>query len=300
MLKDSGVLAQYWQNKALKINRELENIFSPSKRPEEVLYQAMNHSLLAGGKRLRPALHLATAEALGKDSKKYISFACALEMIHTYSLIHDDLPAMDNDDWRRGKPTCHKAYGEANAILAGDALLTHAFVLMLTSASNGFAPQLVLEATKKVAWAAGLQGMIVGQVLDVNAENKNLNITEMQYIHKHKTGALFAASVLSAAILAEANEAQMAALQEYCYNLGLAFQITDDILDVVGDEAKLGKPIGSDDRNHKATYPALVGIEKSRQLAAAAAAAAAQALNPFGQDGAMLAELPEYLLSREI
>ncbi len=228
----------------------------------ETLRSAMMYSLMAGGKRLRPVLMLTTANSLGADVNNMMPVAAAIEMIHTYSLIHDDLPAMDNDDYRRGKLTNHKVYGEAMAILAGDALLTKAFELMTTaSIDNNLSPQSVLITIQEIAKAAGAVGMVGGQVADMEAEALTPTIDQLRYIHEHKTGDLLTVSVRAGAILCNASDQQLTALTTYAKNIGLAFQIQDDILDIIGDENKLGKPIGSDMRKNKMTYPALKGIE---------------------------------------
>ncbi|MDD2568598.1 MAG: polyprenyl synthetase family protein [Clostridia bacterium] len=287
---------KYLETKALEVNKALKGIFPQKHAAGQVLYDAMNYSLLAGGKRLRPVLFLATLEALDTPTKKLMPFACAIEMIHTYSLIHDDLPAMDNDDYRRGKPTAHKVYGEANAILAGDALLTHAFAIMLSCYAD---PHHLLYATRQVAVAAGINGMVVGQVMDIEKEGKKVSLEELKNIHLNKTGALFNAAVLSAGILGAADEKEMEALTVFAYNFGVSFQIIDDILDVVGDEAKLGKPVGSDTKNAKTTYPALLGLAKASEAADDAVSKAIAALQPFGERAENLKAIVKHLSSRE-
>lgn len=271
--------------------------------PEEtsypaVIHQAMRYSLMAGGKRLRPALVIGAAEAVGCESWRVMPAACALELIHTYSLVHDDLPAMDNDDLRRGKPTNHKVYGEAMAILAGDALLTMAFQLMAENVKT--APsQAVVKAIQELAVASGSKGLIGGQVVDILSANRIVDSATMEYIHRHKTGALFRAAVRCGAILGSATEEQLAALTDYAENLGLAFQIVDDILDVEGDAEKIGKPVGSDEKNKKATYPVLYGMEKSRQMADQCANSAIHALNIFGSEVDFLRSAVHFIISRD-
>ena len=289
---------EYLRSKKNQVEEALNVILPPAAGYGSVMFEAMRYSVFASGKRLRPCLFLATLEALGKHSANFLPFAAALEMIHTYSLIHDDLPAMDNDDLRRGKPTCHKVYGEAQAILAGDALLTYAFNAMLQV--RPFTKEgLLLDAVDEVAASAGIKGMVIGQVADILWEGKVLSREEMEFIHLHKTGALFRASIISAAYLGEADEVQRVALTEYAYQLGLAFQITDDILDIVGDEAKLGKPIGSDAKNTKTTYPALYGLEEAKKLAFVAANRAKTALEPLGAKAEMLKNFPSYFVNRD-
>lgn len=270
----------------------------------DVIHQAMGYSIFAGGKRLRPILCLASAQALGKDDKSILPIACALEMIHTYSLIHDDLPAMDNDDYRRGKLTNHKVFGEGMAILAGDALLTHAFQVIadygLSMGDNSqIANRAILQVIAEVAQAAGSMGMIGGQVVDLLSEGKAIDGTTLKYIHNHKTGALFKASVRAGAILSYAGPGELAALTLYAENFGLAFQITDDILDITGDEKKLGKPTGSDEKKQKATYPALFGLEESQRLANEAIERAAESLQGLPGEVEPLTRLVRYLADRE-
>lgn len=290
-------IANYMFKKSEQINRKLAEILPAVPQEAQVLKDSMEYSLLAGGKRLRPIFFLTTLEALGKDSKPFLPFACALEMIHTFSLIHDDLPAMDNDDYRRGKPTCHKMFGEAQAILAGDGLLTHAFAIM-TQASQWAPPALVLQAINEVSLATGLDGMIVGQVVDVARDGEELDLAELRFINKYKTGALFRSAVRSAAILAEASEAQLTALTAFAEQFGLAFQIVDDILDVIGDTKITGKTSGSDAKNHKITYPSLLGLESAQRQAAKATRQAIAHLASLGEAGDRLAQITVELLNR--
>ncbi len=264
----------------------------------EVIHQAMAYSVFAGGKRFRPVLCLAACEAVGGSRQQALDGACAMECIHTYSLIHDDLPGMDDDDYRRGKLTNHKVFGEGMAILAGDALLTYAFEI-LSNLDDGSNSTQILQIIKEVSRASGTDGMIGGQVVDIVSEQVEPTADLLNYIHNHKTGALIVASVRMGAILGGASDEQLAALTQYARQLGLAFQITDDILDVVGDASKIGKPVGSDEKNEKATFPALYGLEQSRLMAEQAVAAAVKAVKPFGQQGEILVQLAQYLLSRE-
>lgn len=264
------------------------------------VHKAMRYSVFAGGKRLRPILVMAAAEAVGGRDEDVLPAACALEMIHTYSLIHDDLPAMDNDDFRRGRPTNHKVFGEAMAILAGDGLLTVAFeVLAQQSSAAGIAPDLVLKVIGEVAVAAGTLGMIGGQVADMEAMNRQVSAELLNYIHTHKTGALCRAAVRSGAILGGANPGELEALTGYAENLGLAFQITDDILDIEGDPAKIGKDVGSDQRNQKATFPAIYGLEESKAMAEQTVSKALQALECFGPEADLLRDIVRYILARD-
>ena len=231
---------------------------------QKKLYDAMNYSIFAGGKRLRPMIMMMTAKMLGKPEETVLPFACAIEMIHTYSLIHDDLPAMDNDDLRRGKPTNHKVFGEATAILAGDALLTKAFEVAAKYGVKCASSDRVIKAISHLASAAGSEGMVGGQVIDIFAGLDNLE--ELKNMHALKTGALIRASGVIGAILSGADDSQQGAIDRYCYNLGIAFQIQDDILDVLGNEELLGKPIGSDAENNKSTYVTLCGLDKAEKL----------------------------------
>jgi len=255
------------------------------------LLEAVRYSLFAGGKRLRPALALGAAEVVSGDDSVALPVACALEMIHTYSLIHDDLPAMDDDDLRRGKPTCHKVYGEATAILAGDALLTMAFDAAADTGST--------EIVRQLARAAGAGGMVGGQQLDLDGEGKQLDLEALRRIHRAKTGALIQVSLRCGAMAAGATDAQVEALAAYGKHLGLAFQITDDILDVVGAEAVIGKPVGSDESRDKSTYPALLGLDESRRLAGEAVASALAALSVFGEEADNLRNLARFVADRE-
>ena len=270
-------------------------------QPEEdkgqgIIYEACRYSAMAGGKRLRPALVLEFCRVCGGDQQAALPFACALEMIHTYSLIHDDLPAMDNDDYRRGKLTNHKVFGEALAILAGDALLTQAFEVILRQ--QGVPAQVLLEVLREMSIAAGPNGMVGGQVIDMLSEGKRISMEELRKMHMGKTGALFRAAIRSGAILGGASEAQLAALTTYADCFGLAFQITDDILDVVGDEAVIGKPVGSDERNEKSTYVTLTSLEEAKKLAADTVQQALDALEVFGDEAKFLRDLVKMLLER--
>lgn len=261
------------------------------------LAESMKYSLMAGGKRLRPILLMAAADAAGGHGDDYLASACALEMIHTYSLIHDDLPAMDNDDYRRGRLTNHKVYGAGLATLAGDALLTLAFEVLLRQ--KGVMPDTLVRVVREVSTAAGPEGMVGGQALDLASEGKQIDKDTLRRMHMAKTGALFRAAVRSGAILAGADDAKLAALTEYAEAFGLAFQITDDILDVTGDEAAIGKPVGSDERNQKSTYVTLTSLDEAKRLAREAVDRAHQALAPLGEKAAFLDELAEYLITRD-
>ncbi|MDD2420820.1 MAG: polyprenyl synthetase family protein [Heliobacteriaceae bacterium] len=285
---------------AARVDAELVRWLLPADAFPPVIHQAMQYSVFAGGKRLRPVLALAACQAVGGEESRVMPAACALEMVHAYSLIHDDLPALDDDDFRRGQPTNHRVYGEAFAILAGDALLTRVFeILAIAGARNKEQAALYLQVIHELAGAAGTLGMIGGQVVDLESEQKEVDLATLEYIHQHKTGALIRASLRTGALLGGGTPAQVTALSCYGDSLGLAFQITDDLLDVQGDPAKLGKPVGSDAKNRKATYPALIGLKKAKEAAAEAVEAALACLTGFGTEADFLRALARYLLVRE-
>jgi geranylgeranyl diphosphate synthase, type II len=258
-------LSSFVNNRKSLLEQRLTEYVRQLEVPDQ-LQEAMIYSLEAGGKRLRPMLLFATVEGFGKAFEESMPVACAIEMIHTYSLIHDDLPAMDNDDLRRGKPTNHKVFGEATAILAGDALLTYAFqVIANMSDTSSVDSSQKLRLIVELAKAAGPEGMVGGQAADMEGENKKLTLTELEYIHHHKTGDLLSYSIIAGAILAKASDKDIENLRGFAKHLGLAFQIKDDILDIEGSEESLGKPIGSDMSNEKSTYPKLLGIDGAKK-----------------------------------
>ncbi|TWJ19652.1 polyprenyl synthetase family protein [Geobacter argillaceus] len=265
------------------------------------LHKAMRYSVFAGGKRVRPILMLAACEAVGGEISQAMPAACAMEMIHTYSLIHDDLPAMDDDDFRRGNPTNHKVFGEAIAILAGDALLTQAFILLSAPELPGFvSPERLLAVTREIATCAGSFGMVGGQVVDMESEGKaDIDLPTVQYIHTHKTGALIKASVKAGAILGNADSSQLAAITRYGEAAGLAFQIADDILDIEGTTEEIGKDAGSDQARGKATYPAVVGLADAKRRAVELMEIALAALDPLGAKAEPLREIAKYIVSRK-
>ena len=281
----------------LRIEEWLRDCFR-DREPRGDLYDAMCYSLMAGGKRIRPVLLMETCRMCGGDPEAVLPFAGAIEMIHTYSLIHDDLPCMDDDDLRRGRPTNHKVYGEATAVLAGDALLTAAFEFMLDPASE-LPPARALEAAGILARAAGGRGMVGGQVLDMAGEGHSLGIHEVEELQRLKTGALIAAAAEMGCVLAGGGTEQRQAVRLYAERLGLAFQIQDDILDVVGDEATLGKPVGSDAKSEKNTFVTLKGLDACRELVAKLTREAVEALSCFGAEGDGLRWLADSLASRE-
>ena len=279
------------------IEAELNKILSRNNCLQQAVFDAMNYSISAGGKRIRPIILLEFCKICKGNVKAALPFACALEMIHTYSLIHDDLPCMDNDDMRRGKPSCHKAFGEANALLAGDALLNMAFETMLFSADSEIDPESKLKAAYFIARCSGADGMIGGQVIDLENEGKDISEEILLRLYKDKTAALLRAAAVSGAILAGANDEKIAAADSFALNLGLAFQIVDDILDYTGDEATLGKPIGSDEKNNKKTFVTFHGIDGSAKKAKELTDKALESLNSF-EDTDFLKQLSLYLCDR--
>lgn len=283
------------------VNDELNKVFAERDCPEKSVYQAMGYSIMAGGKRLRPVLTLAVCEMLGGDMSDALRFGVAVEHIHTYSLIHDDLPCMDNDDLRRGLPTCHKKFGEATALLAGDGLLTGAFEYISDyDCYKSAKPANVVKAVFELSSAAGCAGMIGGQVVDLESEGKtDINEETLNYLHKKKTGALIRVSAVLGALAASSDEMSIAAVSDFAEKLGLAFQIQDDILDCIGDENVLGKPIGSDAENKKTTYVTLLGLDAAREKVQQLTRSAIAALDSFGESAAFLKELAAYLVDRD-
>jgi geranylgeranyl diphosphate synthase type II len=301
MTRQESPIVAYIQEKILLIEEELIQAFPTIWVIPVGLKDAMMYSLLAGGKRLRPILALAAAEAIGGQGKTAIPVACAIELIHTYSLIHDDLPAMDNDDLRRGKPTNHRVFGDAMAILAGDGLLTHAFHLLAEMASRYEVPaDRVLRIISELSMYAGPRGMVGGQAADILGEQGITNLAELEYIHQHKTSDLIVCSLRAGGHTSSANEQQLNALEKFGYRIGLAFQIQDDILDLTGDESKLGKNTQSDINAHKVTYPYFLGLEacqsKVKELTREAREAILQAELPHPE---RLLQLADYLMERD-
>lgn len=281
------------------IDRALDDCLPRGTGDPALIFEAVRYSVSAGGKRLRPILCMAAAEAVGGETEAVLPAACALEMIHTYSLIHDDLPAMDNDDFRRGKPTSHKVFGEGIAILAGDALLTEAFRLLGDRVRMpDVPPERTLQVVREIAEAAGFFGMVGGQVKDLLAEGEKVDLQTLYVIHRLKTGALILASLRAGAILAGAEEASLAPLSDYGRRIGLAFQIVDDILNVEGDPALLGKGTGSDAARGKVTFPALMGVEASRARAEELIREALASLKAFDERAAPLRAIARHILER--
>jgi geranylgeranyl diphosphate synthase type II len=289
-------LAEYLDSQCKTIEAELDRLTPPADKRPTTLHQAMRHSLFAGGKRIRPILFCAATEAVGR-SKGAAEPACSLELIHTYSLIHDDLPALDNDDYRRGQPTCHKAFGEATAILAGDSLLTRAFEVLAQSKTCPPAVRVAMIAELSAA-AGTVDGMIGGQMEDLEAEGEPVEEERLHYIHSSKTGALIRASVRMGGMFAEASEDQLDSLTEYGRAIGTAFQIVDDILDIEGTSESLGKTPGKDAEQQKATFPALYGLDRSKELAQEQLAAALTSVDSFGESGQWLRGIAERIIDR--
>jgi len=286
--------------KTALVDEALDAYLPPADRHPAVIHEALRYSVFAGGKRLRPALTLAAAAVAGCPEQKVLPAACAIELIHTYSLIHDDLPAMDNDDLRRGKPTSHRVFGEAVAILAGDALFSLAFELLTRGGREaGLEATRILQVVEEIAAACGTAGLIGGQVLDVQAAGRQIAPAELEFIHRAKTGALFRAAVRAGAILGGADPDTLRRLTVFGEYFGLAFQITDDLLDVTGDAETLGKPVGSDARNHKHTYVSLFGEHEARRRARQACAEAVEALSGLGPAARFLRHAVQFIATRD-
>lgn len=281
------------------INSYLEEQLEGNSGPNKTVVEAMRYSLFAGGKRLRPVLMMAAYELFGEDISEVLPYAAAIEMIHTYSLIHDDLPAMDNDDYRRGKLTNHKVFGDGIAILAGDGLLNLAYEIMVKDALRKNNPRPFLEATYELARASGINGMIGGQTVDLESENKNITGDTLEYIHLNKTAAIITASLTAGAIIGGAEEKDITRMVGIGTSLGIAFQIQDDILDIVGDQDKLGKKIGSDEEKQKSTYPSIHGLDYSYKKVKELTEAIYGSLHSYGEKGAFFLELSRYLMERE-
>jgi geranylgeranyl diphosphate synthase type II len=291
-------IKSYLAQKRLLVEQALTEIMPKPAGELSRHLNSVSYSLNAGGKRVRPILCMAAAEALGRSLDEVMAIPCALECIHTYSLIHDDLPAMDDDDLRRGKPTNHVVYGEAAAILAGDGLLTFAFELLSARTPPWLLPERQLQIIQLIARAAGSMGMVGGQALDIEAESKDISLETLQTIHRCKTGALLTASVQAGAILGGADAKQFKALTLFGNNIGLAFQIVDDLLNVSGTTAELGKAAGSDAKHNKATYPALFGVKETREKALESVNLAIESINKFTGQADPLRELANYIYTR--
>ena len=289
---------QILQQKAMEIEFYLQKALPEKQTYPSALFEAMRYSICAGGKRLRPVLLLCACEMIGKKKEKAIPFACAIEMIHTYSLIHDDLPAMDNDDYRRGKLTSHKKFGEDMAILAGDALLHHAFETM-TQACVKDCSVATIKAMHAIAHGAGVYGMLSGQVVDVLSQGNAIDEKTMYFIHKNKTAAMLQAALKAGVLLGGATEQQAKIMEEAGEKIGVAFQIADDILDVTSTLEVLGKPVHSDEKNEKNTYVTMYGVEASQKMVEAFSQEAVCLLKTFGKEADFLIELTRYLITRK-
>jgi len=294
-------LQRYLDERSRLVDRALAQMLPPRTAVPRTLEKAMRYSLFSGGKRIRPILALASGEAIGASVERIMPFACALEMIHSYSLIHDDLPAMDDDDLRRGKPTNHVVFGEGMAILAGDGLLTEAFRVMAEGAlRRGQNPAAAMRAIQEIATGAGAMGMVGGQVADLEAENKKPTRTLVDYIHTRKTAALLRAAVRAGAFVGGASPRQFTRLDQYGAAVGLAFQIADDILDIEGGTAKTGKRAGRDAELHKVTYPAAVGMAKAKTRARELLDEALVALKPFSDAAEPLRQIAKFVVERAV
>jgi geranylgeranyl diphosphate synthase type II len=289
----------YLKDKRTMVDKSLESLVPPAETFPPRVFEAMRYSLFAGGKRVRPILAIASAEALGAKTAGLLPIAGALELIHTYSLIHDDLPAMDDDDFPRGRPTCHKVYGEAIAILAGDGLLNRAFEVLSDPRRLKTVTALrLVSITREISLASGVFGMVGGQVVDMESEGQDVDLPTLEYIHTHKTGALIRASVRTGAIYAKASDKRLKDLTRYGERVGLAFQIADDILDIVGSQEEIGKDVGSDLKKGKKTFPSFYGLEESRRRAREVSDQALSALKDFDRKADPLRELAKYIVTR--
>jgi geranylgeranyl diphosphate synthase type II len=289
----------YLDQQRQRVDQFLEQSLPDTLSDPQKLYESMRYSLLGGGKRVRPILTIAAAQALGYDNDAMLPFAASLEFVHTYSLIHDDLPAMDDDDYRRGRLTNHKVFGDGMAILAGDALLTMAFELCSQNeGGHGLTVGQQLTIVRELAFGSGHQGMVGGQVMDIQAENQDVELPHLQKIHSHKTGQLIRAAVRIGGIIGGASSAQLQSLTDYAEDIGLAFQIADDVLNMVGTREELGKDAGTDEKRGKKTYPSFFGIDGARQLGNECVERAVKRLEPFDHQADPLRRMATYIMSR--
>ena len=287
------------KERSIYIEDKIESYLPKEEGYQKTIFEAMNYSLRAGGKRLRPILLMEAYKLCQGQGEDFVPYSVAMEMIHTYSLIHDDLPALDNDDLRRGKPTNHIVFGEAMAILAGDALLNTAYETMLNAAFKHSRPEISLRAAYEISRGAGIYGMIGGQVVDVESEDKKIDKDKLDYIHMNKTAAMIVGSVRAGAILAGIDEDRLESLTKYAENIGLAFQIVDDILDIEGDEKLLGKRVGSDLDNDKSTYPSLLGFDASKKIVENLIEEAKTSLEVFASDAEFMNALADFIRERQ-
>ena len=288
----------YLKEKKALVDKTLDQLLPEKDCFPPQLHNAMRYCLFSGGKRLRPILAIAAAEAAGMDSHKVVREACALELLHTYTLIHDDLPSMDNDDYRRGCLTTHKVFGEAIAVLTGDALQTEAFRLLSETETTNFPPEKMIRVIRLISAACGSKGIVGGQTVDLESEGKHISREQLDYIHMHKTAALITAAVLMGAILADADKDQLACLNSYGEATGLAFQITDDILDITSSTKQLGKPAGSDQEMKKATYPSLLGLDESKKIQLSLVQKAMDSIKSFDHKADPLREIAKRIIER--
>lgn len=301
MRNDCVNIKEYMEKKKAQIDRALDEVLPGEEVFPPTLHKAMRYCIFAGGKRLRPILALAAAEAVGGNADCLLTESCSLELIHTYTLIHDDLPAMDDDDVRRGMPTAHKVFGEALAVLAGDALQTEAFKILAGSGTKGLhEPERLLNVICILAGASGSQGLVGGQTVDVESEDKKIDRNLLDYIHTHKTGSLITAAVLMGGILGGGSDEAVGCLRRYAAEIGLLFQITDDLLDVLGSADAIGKAVGGDAQRGKATYPALVGVEEAQKIQQELYEKSLGALTGFGAQAEPLRALAEFIKNRNI
>lgn len=299
-MKTGVVLKEYLKEKREQVDKVLDDYLPKADMYPKALHQAIRYSLFAGGKRIRPILCIASCEAVGGDADAVLPAASAIELVHTYSLIHDDLPAMDNDDFRRGRPTNHKIYGESIAILAGDALLTSAFDMIADKGlNNRLEPDTLITVIKILAAASGSFGMVGGQAADIQASGKDVELPDVEYIHTHKTGALILASLRIGAVCGGASDSELAALTRFGQAVGLAFQIVDDILDIEGSREEIGKDVGSDIAKKKVTYPSVIGISESKKRASELLEIAFDSVSAFDEKAEPLREIARYMIERK-
>lgn len=292
-------LQPYLQQQVDRIEVTLSKLLPDTSVFPETIHKSMRYSALGGGKRLRSILSLEACKAMGGKEEQALKFASAIEMIHSYTLIHDDLPCMDDDDYRRGKPSNHKVFGEGIAILAGDALLTYSFQVLASLVKDGFDSGQVLRLIEEVSFACGSEGLIGGQVVDLESEGKKIGRDTLDYLHENKTSKLFIAALRGGAIIGGANDKQLASITSYGENFGLAFQITDDILDVTGDPAKLGKETGADVRQEKSTFVSLYGLEQAKSMAEHCVGLCSRAADSLPQNNEFFRKIAQFVLSRE-
>lgn len=293
-------IKEYLKSKAETVEKGINSYLNELAYPE-VISEGMKYSVLNGGKRIRPVLLMMVLELLGESEDKGMATAAAIEMIHSYSLVHDDLPALDNDDYRRGKLTTHKKFGEAEAILIGDALLTHAFFIIANKSMNLISADKIVKLIEKTSVAAGINGMIGGQMIDIDSEGKRIELPTLQYIHTHKTGKMLKLPVEAGIIIAGASEKEAEVLNEYAELIGLAFQIKDDILDIEGEFEKIGKPVASDLKLEKSTYPSIFGLEESKKILAEKVERATTIMREeFGDKSERFVELAKYIAERDM